>query len=156
MNRSRSSSPFRKLFALSIMLGMPAFVLGCPKKPVPVEVDSGPAPVPTPSVTQTTLQPLDDTADANVPDVVEAGKKPTGPGLTASQSHVKQCCTALRSQGKAMGNSPEAQQLIGFATMCDGLALQVGPSSGGQAPELEPLRQLLKGKPTIPAICHGL
>ena len=154
MNRSRSSSPFRKLAAISLVFGMPAFVLGCPKKPVPVEVDSGAAPVATPSVTQTTLQPLDDTADAGVADTgVDAGKKATGPHQTASQAHVKQCCSALRAQAKAMNNDPTFTSL---AQLCDGLAPQVGPSSGGQAPELEPLRQLLKGKPTIPAICQGL
>ena len=150
---SRSSSPFRKLVAISLVFGMPAFVLGCPKKPVPVDVDSGAAPVATPSVTQTTLQPLDDT-DAGEPDAgFDAGKKHTGTGQTASQAHVKQCCAALHTQAKAMNNDPT---LTSFAQMCDGLAPQVGPSSGGQAPELEPLRQLLKGKPTIPAICQGL
>ncbi len=153
MNRSRSSSPFRKIAAISLVLWMPAFVLGCPKKAAPVDLDSGPPPVPTPSVTQTTLQPLDDTADANVPDVFEAGKKATGPHQTASQAHVKQCCSALHAQAKAMNNDPT---FTSFAQLCDGLAPQVGPSSGGQAPELEPLRQILKGKPTIPAICQGL
>ena len=152
MNRSRSSSPVRKLAAISLVLGMPAFVLGCPKKPVPLDVDSGVvAPIATPSVTA--LQPLDDTADADVPDVFDAGKKKTGPFQTASQAHVKQCCAALHSQAKAMNNDPT---LTSFALTCDGLAPQVGPSSGGQAPELEPLRQILKGKPTIPAICQGL
>ncbi|MDB4995155.1 MAG: hypothetical protein JWM74_2587, partial [Myxococcaceae bacterium] len=59
-------------------------------------------------------------------------------------------------QAKAMGPSPESAQIEGFAGMCDGLAMQVGPSSGGQAPELEPLRVVLRGKPTIPALCKGL
>jgi len=153
MTRSNSSSPLRKLLAISLTLSFPAFVLGCPKKPVPVDIDSGPAPVATPTQTTTTLTPLDDTPDADVPDVVEAGKKPTGPFQTASQSHVKQCCSALHAQAKAMGNAPEILQ---FAVMCDGLAPQVGPSSGAQAPELAPLRAILKGKPTIPAICQGL
>ncbi|MEO8875066.1 MAG: hypothetical protein ABI461_05720 [Polyangiaceae bacterium] len=152
MTRS-SSSPFRKLLAISLMLGLPAFVLGCPKKPVPVDIDSGPVPTATPTQT-TTLTPLDDTPDAGEPDTgVDAGKKPTGPFQTASQSHVKQCCSALHAQAKAMSNDPT---LTSFAVMCDGLAPQVGPSSGAQAPELAPLRQMLKGKPTIPAICQGL
>jgi hypothetical protein len=152
MTRSNSSS-FRKLLAITLTFGFPALVLGCPKKPVPVEIDSGPAPVPTPTQT-TTLTPLDDTPDADVPDVNEAGvKKPTGPFQTASQAHVKQCCTALHTQAKAMSNDPT---LTSVAGMCDGLAPQVGPSSGGQAPELAPLRAILKGKPTIPAICQGL
>lgn len=152
MTRSNSSS-FRKLLAISLTFGMPLLVLGCPKKPVPVDIDSGPAPVPTPTQT-TTLTPLDDTPDADVPDVYDAGvKKPTGPGQTASQLHVKQCCTALHTQAKAMNNDPT---LTSVAGLCDGLAPQVGPSSGGQAPELAPLRAILKGKPTIPAICQGL
>ncbi|HEX7666241.1 MAG TPA: hypothetical protein VF407_17065 [Polyangiaceae bacterium] len=153
MNRTRPFSLARKLVAVSFVFGMPAFVLGCPKKPVPVDIDSGPAPIPTPSVTETVLQPLDQGLDADVPDVVDAAKKPTGPTQTASQAHVKQCCTALHAQAKAMNNDPT---LTSFAVTCDGLAPQVGPSSGGQAPELEPLRQILKGKPTIPAICQGL
>ncbi|MEO8800180.1 MAG: hypothetical protein ABI551_19975 [Polyangiaceae bacterium] len=154
MNRTRSSSLARKLAAASFIFGMPAFVLGCPKKTVPVEVDSGPAPIATPSATETTLQPLDNGLDADVPDVVDAAPpKHTGPHQTASQAHVKQCCAALHSQAKAMNNDPT---LTSFAITCDGLAPQVGPSSGGQSPELEPLRQILKGKPTIPAICQGL
>ncbi|MEO7109286.1 MAG: hypothetical protein ABI183_02515, partial [Polyangiaceae bacterium] len=89
-----------------------------------------------------------------VPDVYDAGvKKATGPSQTASQLHVKQCCSALHAQAKAMSNDPT---LTSVAGLCDGLAPQVGPSSGGQAPELAPLRAILKGKPTIPAICQGL
>jgi hypothetical protein len=62
----------------------------------------------------------------------------------------------MRAQAKAMGTSPEAAQLQAIAAQCDAFAMQVGPSKGAQAPELEPLRQILKGKPTLPPLCSGL
>ncbi len=157
MNRSRSFAPRspRLLLTAASLLAAPLFLLGCPKKQVPVEVDAGVAPPPEVDSGPTQLAPLEE--DAGVDAGVDAGpKKPTGPGLTQSQLHVKQCCSALHGQAKAMGTSPEAAQLEGFAKMCDGMAMQVGPHSGGSAPELEPLRQILKGKPTIPAVCQGL
>lgn len=150
MNRP---SPFRTFFALSCIFGVP-MILGCPKKPVEV-VDSG-APVAVEiDAAPTLLAPLDEDAgwDAG-PDA--AVKKPGGGnGLNTNQNRAKQCCNALRSQAKALGNSPEAQQLLGVAAMCDGIAVQVGPTKGGNAPELAPLRALLAGK-TVPPICQGL
>ena len=152
-------SPLRTLFALSFMLGTPALLLGCPKKKEPVVEDSAPPPPPpTPATTAPAndLVPLDSTPDAGFDAGVDAGPVKKGPGLTASQSHVKQCCAAMRAQAKAMGNSPESAQLQALAATCDQFAMQVGPSKGAQAPELEPLRQILKGKPTLPALCSGL
>ena len=58
--------------------------------------------------------------------------------------------------GQIDGRDPEAAQLEALAVQCDLIAMQVGPSKGAQAPEFEPLRQLLKGKPTLPAVCKGL
>ncbi|WP_394837415.1 hypothetical protein LVJ94_10955 [Pendulispora rubella] len=151
-------SPLRSLFALSFMIGMPMLVLGCPKKKeAVVEVDAAPPPPPpAASSAPAELVPLD------VPDAGEdagtdaaTAKKP-GSGLTTSQSRVKQCCNAMRAQAKAMGNSPESAQLQAIAAQCDVFAMQVGPSKGAQAPELEPLRQILKGKPTLPPLCSGL
>jgi hypothetical protein len=149
-------SPLRSIFALTFMLGVPTLMLGCPKK-TPVDVDSGaPEPVAT-DAAPTMLAPLEEDAgfDAGM-DANDGAKKATGPSLTGSQRNVKQCCSSLHAQAKAMGSSPESAQIEGFAAMCDGLAMQVGPSAGGQAPELEPLRVVLKGKPTIPALCKGL
>jgi len=148
-------TPLRQLFALSFLLGIPALVLGCPKKPQPVEFDAGAVPVATVDAAPTVLQPLDE-IDAAV-DAAEAAAPPKhGTGLTTSQTRAKQCCTALRNQAKAMGNSPEAQQVLSIATVCDGIALGIGPSAGPQAPELEPIRAILRGKPTLPPLCQGL
>ena len=150
-------SPLRTLFALTFMVGTPALILGCPKKPDPVAVEDA-APPPPPVVIDaapTELVPLDQVdagADTGAPD---AAKKP-GTGLTQSQTNVKACCNAMRAQAKAMGNTPESAQLTAAAAQCDAIALQVGPSKGPQAPEFELIRQLLKGKPTIPAVCTGL
>jgi hypothetical protein len=128
---------------------------GCKKDtPVPVVFDSGPPPVIDAAPAE--ILPLD-TLDAAVEvDAADAAKKPTGSGLTLSQQRAKQCCNALRSQAKAMGNSPESAQLVGLATMCDTIAMNLGPSKGAQAPELEPIRAILRGKPTLPPLCSGL
>ena len=45
--------------------------------------------------------------------------------------------------------------LTGFAAQCDLVAMQIGPTTGGQAPEFAAIRQLLKGH-NIPAVCSGL
>ncbi|WP_394822363.1 hypothetical protein [Pendulispora albinea] len=154
MTRSTFRSS-RSLLALSFMLGVSALVLGCPKKKeAVVEVDAAP---PTPPAPATTAPPAElvplDQADAGFDAGVDSGppKKP-GSGMTTSQARVKQCCNAMRAQAKAMGNSPE---LLAFAAQCDAVAAQVGPSKGAQAPELEGLRQLLKGKAVLPPICSG-
>jgi hypothetical protein len=148
-------SPLRSLFALCSLIGAPMLILGCPKK-TPEVVDSGaPVAVAVVDAAPEILTPIEE--DAGFDAGFDSGiKKPTGPVLTNSQRNVKACCAALHGQAKAMGTSPEAAQIEGFAGMCDGLAMQVGPSSGGQAPELEPLRVVLRGKPTIPALCKGL
>jgi hypothetical protein len=149
-------SPLRKLFALSFMIGMPALILGCPKKPDPVVEDAAPPPPPVViDAAPTELVPLDQ-LDAGLDAADAADAKKVGNGLTTSQNNVKQCCNAMRAQAKAMGTTPEAAQFTALAAQCDVIALQVGPSKGAQAPEFEPLRQLLKGKPTIPGICKGL
>jgi hypothetical protein len=73
-----SRSPLRSFLALSFMIGVPALVLGCPKKKEPVaEVDAGPPP--TPVVTNTPppqeLVPLDTTPDAGEDAGQDAGAK---------------------------------------------------------------------------------
>ena len=144
----------RTLATLSFMLAIPTVILGCPKKTVVADTDSGLPPPVVIDAAPTLLAPLDEDAgydagpDANKP-------KHTGGGLSTNQLRAKQCCTALRTQAKALGNSPEAQQLLSIAAMCDGVAVQIGPTSGGQAPELAPLRQILQGK-SVPPLCQGL
>lgn len=157
MSHNRPSFGARRtLVALGVASLMPIFLLGCPKKDTPTQ-DAAPAPTPTPtpSQTDTVLAPLEDDAGADA-DASDAAKpKWTGPGLSATQLHVKQCCTALRNQAKTMGNSPEAAQINQAAVLCDQAAMALGPSAGAQAPELAPMRQMLAGK-TVPPICQGL
>lgn len=134
----------------------PVLLLGCPKKENPVVViDSGPPPAVIDSAV-TELKPLDELDAGDDADAADAARRPTGPGLTTSQLRAKQCCNALRSNAKALGTSPEAAQLLQLATMCDTIAMNLGPNKGGNAPELEPIRQLLKGKATLPPLCSGL
>lgn len=133
---------------------LPLVLLGCPKtKEV---ADTGPAPIPTPTTTETILAPLVEDAGSDEAGDADAAKpKYTGPILNTNQIRAKQCCTALRGQAKSLGSSPEAAQLTQMAVMCDTLAVQIGPTSKGQAPELAPLRTMLQGK-TIPPMCQGL
>ena len=149
--RCRSTS--RLLAALACAVVVPSVVLAC-KKPQPEVVDAGPPPAAT-DAAPAVIQALDD--DAGAVDASDAGKPAhhPGSGLNTNQMRAKQCCAALRSQAKQLGASPEANMLLGFAATCDQLAVQVGPTAGGQAPELEPLRQMLKGK-TMPGVCQGL
>lgn len=140
------------LTALALLLGCQA----CKKEqPVVVVVDSGPPP-PVVDAAPAEIAPLDTLDAGDDGDANDAAKKPTGPGLTTSQLRAKQCCNALRNQAKALGASPEAAQLQGLAGMCDTIAMNLGPNKGGNAPELEPIRQLLKGKATLPPLCSGL
>ena len=136
--------------SLSLLL-----VAGC-KEPAPVATfDAAPAPVPT-DAAPTVLVPLDEDAgtgvDASPPPVHRATG---GSGLTSNQARAKQCCNELRAQAKSLGASPEANIMVGFAAQCDMVAMQIGPTSGGQAPEFAALRNLLKGH-NIPAVCSGL
>jgi hypothetical protein len=135
--------------------GVSALVLlaACKEPPAAATFDAAPAPVPT-DAAPTVLVPLDE--DAGI--VVDASRPPVrhaGSGLTSNQARAKQCCNELRAQAKTLGASPEANILTGFAAQCDMVAMQMGPTSGGQAPEFGALRQLLKGH-TIPGICNGL
>lgn len=144
----------RALLTLALTSVVPIMVAAC-KKPPPAVVDAGPPPE-VPDAAPVVLAALDEDAAADAADANEtAPHHATGPGLNTNQARAKQCCNALRSQAKALGASPEANMLIGFAAQCDALAVQVGPTSTGQAPELAPLRALLKGK-SMPAVCQGL
>jgi hypothetical protein len=145
----------RALLFLVVSSTVPLMLLGCPSKPV---ADAGPAPTPTPTPTpsETVLAPLVEDSGADEAGDADAAKpKYTGPVLNTNQVRAKQCCSALRNQAKSLGSSPEAAQLTQYATLCDSLAMQVGPTSTGQAPELAPLRTMLQGK-TIPPVCQGL
>jgi hypothetical protein len=145
----------RRLLALACASAFPFVVVACKKEPPPAPViDAAPALVET-APAPVELAPLVEDAGPDVADADAAAKKPTGPGMNLNQSRAKQCCQALRAQAKALGASPEAAQLQAFAATCDGLAAQLGPSTGPKAPELAPLRAMLQGK-TLPGICQGL
>jgi len=133
---------------------IPLLVAAC-KKPEPAIVDAGPPPPVATDAAPAILAPLDEDAGDAADAADAAPVKHAGSGLNTNQARAKQCCAAIRAQAKQLGASPEANMLMGIATTCDTLAVQVGPTSGGQAPELAPLRQMLKGK-TMPAVCQGL
>jgi hypothetical protein len=141
----------RALTSLAVTSALPLLLLGCPKKTTP-SADAG-APPPTASSSgPTVLTPLDD--DAGDQDAAEAAPPPhaTGHPVNINTAHIKQCCTALRTQAKALGASPEANVLLSFAVQCENVAAQAG---GGNAPEFAAFRQLLKGR-VLPAGCQGL
>ena len=125
-------------------------IVGACKKPEPAVVDAGlPEPVPT-DAAPTVLAALDDDAGADAGVDAAPVHHATGPSLNTNQARVKQCCDALSKQA---GTDPILHSL---AVQCTTFAMQVGPTSGGQAPELGPLRQLLKTSPKLPPICQGL
>jgi hypothetical protein len=123
--------------------------LACNKPAPAVTFDAAPPPPPS-SAAPTLIAPLDE-PDANVPDSappVTAAHHP-GSALSVNQARAKQCCNALKAQA---GTDPI---LSGLVAQCNQVAMQMGPSAGGEAPEFAPLRQLLKAK-NMPAICQGL
>lgn len=144
----------RRLLALACASAFPFVVVACKKDPPPPVVDAAPALVETVAA-PVELAPLIEDAGPDVDASDAAVKKPTGSGMNVNQSRAKQCCNALRAQAKQLGASPEAAQIQAFAATCDGLAAQLGPNAGPQAPELAPLRAMLQGK-TLPAVCQGL
>ncbi len=146
---TRRSTLRRALLSLAVTSALPLLLLGCPKKPPPAEPDSGPPPTAS-SSGPTIVAPLDQ--DAGEEDAAEAAAPHAHGGGNPNVVRVKQCCTALRKEGKDLGSSPEGNILIGFAAQCDTLATQ---GIGGNAPEFAAFRQLLKGH-TLPAACSGL
>jgi hypothetical protein len=141
----------RTLFFFAFAIGIPTVLLGCPKKPAPVEDAGAPPPANTPDVTELTTLTDDGGEDADTG--FDAGKKYTGPPVNPNQMKIKQCCNAMRAQAKTLGSSPEAFQLTAAAAQCDVLAQQVGPA--GNAPEFNQLRQMLKSI-KLPAGCAGI
>jgi hypothetical protein len=141
------------LLSATLALAIAALPTGCQKKQAAVQDASPPsvAPASTPEVTE--LRPLTEDAGSDAAAVDAAiAKKPSGAGTyNANQQKIRQCCNAMRTQAKQLGPSPEANQLVGFATYCDTLAVQVGPQ--GTAPEFNQLRQLLKSI-TLPSGCQ--
>ena len=136
------------LVLLACTTAVPMFLAAC-KQPAPAIVDSGsPAPAAT-DAAPAVLAPLDE--DAGMDAGVHAGpaKHGGGPGLNTNQSRAKQCCNAL---AKESGTDPT---LVALVAMCNSVAMQMGSSTGGQAPEFAAVRNVLKGH-NIPAVCSGL
>lgn len=127
-------------------------ILGCPSKK-PEVVDAAPAAVPTPVATPEPieLKPAE-IEDAGIVDAAPDVKKPTGPGVPANVANLRRCCGALAAQAKTLGASPEAGMILAAAATCNGLA---GQAANGNAPELAPLKNMMKGK-SIPPVCQGL
>ena len=149
MNRS----PFHSaLSLLAVAVAMPLFTLGCPKKPAPVELDSGPEEPTVIDAGVTQLEPLDDDSGPEAAPPAPTGRGGGGGGGSTNQYRIKQCCSAMRKQATGMGASPEANILIGLSAQCDLIAAQ---AVGGTAPEFGVLRQMLAGR-TLPAACSGL
>ena len=145
-----SLSMRRVAFAVVVSSALP-LLAGCPKKETPV-VDAGPviAVAPVEDSGPTVLMPMDE--DAGWDAGYDAGKKATGPAVNSNVARLKQCCAALATQGKSLGNSPEGAMIVAAGAQCNTMAAQAGPT--GTAPELGTLRTILAGK-TIPAACAG-
>lgn len=141
----------RTVFALAIFSAMPLLV-ACPKKDPPAVVDAAPPPPPEQDSAPLVLTTLEEDAGADADADADAAKKATGPGVPTNVARLRQCCGQLRTQAKAMGNTPESGMLLGAAAQCDGLAAQAGP--GASAPELGVLKAALAGR-NIPPICAG-
>jgi hypothetical protein len=147
------SSVGRAAGLLAFALGVPALLLGCPKKQAPVAVEeaSAPPPASTPEVLE--LAPL--VEDSGPPAPTGTGTKRAtggGGGSNQNQAKIQACCNAMRSQAKSLGpSSPEGSQLTIAAAQCDVFAKQVGPA--GNAPEVGQLREMLKSL-KLPAACN--
>ncbi len=147
---SLSSRLRRGVATIAVFSAVP-LLAACPKKETPAVVDAAPPPPPpVEDAAPLTLLPVEE--DAGVDAGVDAGKKYTGPAVNANVLRLKQCCTALGTQAKQLGSSPEAGLFVQAAAQCSALASQAGAS--GNAPELGVLRTLLAGR-TVPAICSG-
>jgi hypothetical protein len=141
----------RALFTLVFTGALPILLVGCPKKPpppppdvpdtAPAEVDSGP----------TVITPLDE-EDAGDAAEAEAPKKKYGPAPNANAAAIKQCCNAMRAQAKSLGTSPEANQVLSVAQLCDTFAVA---ATSGNAPEFAMVRNALKGH-QLPTACQGI
>jgi hypothetical protein len=130
---------------------------GCDKKkddPPPVMPSPPPpAPTPPPVAELAPLLELDSGAPDAAADAATAVRR--GPGTTVNQNRFRQCCSALRTTAKNLGSSPEANNLLQAATMCEAISAQLNPNTPGRAPEFAGVVALLKGV-TLPAVCQGL
>jgi hypothetical protein len=136
--------PVRRALFLAFTFSLPLLVLGCPKKPVPVEDAGDPAPAASPTVAN--LAPLTDDGGDEGGDASDGGKHwGPGPAVNPNQMKIKACCNAMRATHDPM--------FTAAAMQCDLLAAQVGPS--GSDPAFAQLRAILKGQ-KLPGACSGM
>ncbi len=135
------------------LLGLAASACKQPT-PAPMAVDASPPPAAT-DAAPAVLVPMDVDSGPAIDAAAPAVKHVGGTGLTINQARAKQCCNALRAQAKSLGASPEANMLTTIAAQCDVVAMQIGPTAGGEAPEFAALRALLKGH-NLPGVCSAL
>jgi hypothetical protein len=145
-------TPLLAFPALTVVVTMALFTLGCPKKPPPpAEVDAGAEPeVIDAGVTQ--LEPLDEDSGPETGPAAPPPRGGGGGGGGTNAARIKQCCNGMRKQAAGMGPSPEANIVLGLAMQCDMIAAQ---AAGGTAPEFGAFRQMISGR-TLPAACSGL
>jgi hypothetical protein len=144
MRTSRTSMPAS--VALAVCVATLAF--GCKPSHEAPAFDAAPPPPVVVDAAPAQLVPMDEDAGSTVDAAVAVVHHP-GSGISTNQARAKQCCNALRAEGKS------DPMLTAFAAQCDMVAMQMGPTAGGQAPEFAAIRQLLKGH-NIPAVCSGL
>jgi len=155
---AHSRSIVRTALVLCSSAALVAAVAACKKNETPAVVDAAP-PAPTapapPEVAPVPLQlvPLEEDAGPAADAGSDAGaKRPSGPAVSPVAARLKQCCSQLRAQAKALGPSPESGLILGVAAQCDSLAASA--SASGTAPELGLLRAALAGR-SLPPICSG-
>jgi hypothetical protein len=141
--KTMTRSPIRRAFFFLFTFSLPVLVMGCPKKPVPVEDAGEPAPAASPTVAN--LAPLGDDGGDEGGDASDGGKKWVGPSVNPNQQKIKACCNAMRATHDPM--------LMAVAGQCDTFAAQVGPS--GSDPAFAQLRAILKGQ-KLPGACSGM
>lgn len=126
--------------------GLVVVIAACDNKPKPIVIEAGPvATTPPLPPAPTQIDVLD--AAVDVPDAAPDAAKPAV-AVNVNQQRALRCCKALKD---AAGNAPE---FFALATTCTQFANSLG-SGKGTATELEPLRQMLKGK-KVPDLCAGL
>lgn len=143
------------MVCLRFVVGFVACVaaIACNRDKPNAVVDAGP-PVARVDPPATVVAPEE--PDAAIDAAVGPDASRTGGGLDTNQARALRCCRAIRDQARSLPTSVERAQIETLAGSCETLARGLGATPGkGSITELEPLRQMLKGK-TIPPLCASL
>lgn len=151
--RSIAQAPLVTL-SLASLAGMTACD-GCNRHKVPDFVDANVPPPPPPPTASADLPVLVDDAGADASDAAPDAAAKSGARFDTNQIRARRCCKALENAVAALPNSTEKAQMQGVAATCTTIANGLGRTPGGSPTELEPLRQLLKGR-AVPDVCRGL